>query len=178
MKKNSDIDHPKVHFPGWKERKGPVRYFNSIWWAVKSLVTGMRLTGYYFTHPNKILTQQYPENRKTLYIPERFKGEVTLPHNENNEHKCTGCTLCEMACPNGSIKIITVTEELPDGKKKKKLDKWVYNLGMCTFCNQCIEACPSNAIQMSNAFEHSVYKRETLVKILNKPGSKLKEEKK
>lgn len=154
------------------------RYFQGIVVAFKSFVLGMRLTGHTFISPSKILTQQYPENRKTLYIPERFKGEVVLPHDENNEHKCTGCTLCEMACPNGTIKIITVVEELPDGKKRKKLDTWVYNLGMCTFCNQCIEACPSDAIKMSNAFEHSVYDRQLLVKILNKPGSKLKEEKK
>jgi NADH-quinone oxidoreductase subunit I len=154
-----------------------LRYFNSIIWAFKSFMTGMRLTGTTFLSPRKILTQQYPENRKTLYIPERFKGQVVLPHDENNEHQCTGCTLCEMACPNGSIKIITVTEDLPDGKKKKKLDKWVYNLGMCTFCNQCIEASPSDAIKMSNEFEHSVYQRQNLIKILNRPGSKLKEDK-
>lgn len=154
-----------------------LRYIKSVIAAFNTMITGMRLTGKYFISPRKILTQQYPENRATLYIPERFKGQVTLPHDANNEHLCTGCTLCEMACPNGTIKIITAVEELPDGKKRKKLDKWVYNLGMCTFCNQCIEACPSNAIKMSNAFEHSVYQRQNLVQILNKPGSKLKEDK-
>jgi len=130
---------------------------------------------YYFTHPSKILTQQYPENRKTLYIPEKFRGQLVLPHDENNEHKCTGCTLCERACPNGSIKIITANEETSDGKKRKIIDKWVYNLGMCTFCGLCVEACPSDAIQMSNKFENSLYNREDLIRILNKPGSKLKE---
>jgi NADH-quinone oxidoreductase subunit I len=157
--------------------KSAIRYFKNIYFALQSFVTGMRLTGSYFLSPRKILTQQYPENRKTIYIPERFRAQVILPHNEKNEHKCTGCTLCEMACPNGSIKIVTATEELADGKKKKKLDQWVYNLGMCTFCNQCIEACPSDAIEMSNEFELSVYNRQQLVKILNKPGSKLKEDK-
>lgn len=143
--------------------------------AFRSLFTGMRLTMYYFTHPSKILTQQYPENRKTLYIPEKFRGQLVLPHDENNEHKCTGCTLCERACPNGSIKIITANEETSDGKKRKIIDKWVYNLGMCTFCGLCVEACPSDAIQMSNKFENSLYNREDLIRILNKPGSKLKE---
>jgi NADH-quinone oxidoreductase subunit I len=155
--------------------RSAIKYITTIIVAFKSFATGMRLTGKYFLSPHKILTQQYPENREKLYIPERFRGEVILPHDENNEHKCTGCTLCEMACPNGSIKIITITEDLPDGKKVKKLDKWVYNLGMCTFCSQCIEACPSDAIIMTNTFEHSVYKRSELIKILNKPGSKLKE---
>jgi NADH-quinone oxidoreductase subunit I len=154
-----------------------IRYIKSISWAFRSLINGMRLTGSYFIHPRKILTQQYPENRQTIYIPERFKGEVILPHDEKNEHKCNGCTLCEIACPNGSIKIITSTEETDDGKKRKILDKWIYNLGMCTFCNQCIEACPSNAIIMKNTFEHSKYDRKDLIKILNLPGSKLKENK-
>ena len=143
--------------------------------AFRSLFTGMRLTMYYFTHPAKILTQQYPENRKTLYIPEKFRGQVVLPHDENNEHKCNGCTLCERACPNGTIKIITITEETSDGKKRKGLDKWVYNIGMCTFCALCIEACPSDAIEMNNSFENSLYDRQFLIRILNKPGSKLKE---
>ena len=157
--------------------KAAIRYFRTIYYALHSFASGMKLTGSYFLSPRKILTQQYPENRKIIYIPERFKAQVILPHDQNNEHKCTGCTLCEMACPNGSIKIVTITEELPDGKKKKRLDQWVYNLGMCTFCNQCIEACPSDAIKMSNEFELSVYNRQELVKILNKSGSKLKEDK-
>ncbi len=154
-----------------------IRYFSSIFSAFKSLWTGMKLTFYYMSHPKTILTESYPENRAHLYIPERFKGEVVMPHDENNEHNCTACTLCEMACPNGTIKIISMNEETAEGKKKKVLDKWVYNLGMCTMCGQCVEACPSNAIKMSNSFEHSVYNRAELVKILNKPGSKLKTEK-
>ncbi|GET25918.1 NADH-quinone oxidoreductase subunit I [Prolixibacter sp. NT017] len=154
------------------------QYFRAIWYGFSSLWKGMMLTGHYLVHPKKILTEQYPENRDTLYIPERFQGEVVLPHDENNEHLCTGCTICEMNCPNGSIKIITQQVETPEGKKKKELDKWVYHLGLCTFCGQCIDACPQDAIKMSNAFEHSVYDRKVLTKVLNQPGSKLKSAKK
>ncbi len=100
---------------------------------------------------------------------------MILPHDENNQNSCTASTLCEMACPNGSIKIITAQVETEDGKKKKILDKWVYNLGMCTFCGQCIDACPQGAITKKNSFELSVYNRNDLIKVLNKPGSKLKE---
>lgn len=152
-----------------------INYYLTVLRAFLSLIRGMKITGYYFLHPKKILTQQYPNNRETLYIPDRFKGRVVLPHDENNEHACTGCSICQSACPNGSITIHTVTEELPDGKKKKRLDRWEYNLGMCTLCNQCIEACPSDAIKMENKFEFSVYDREKLIYDLNKPGSKLKE---
>jgi len=157
--------------------KSLFQYLKEVFFFFYSLWTGLKLTLYYFTHPRKeIITEQYPENRTTtINIPERFAGEVILPHDENNKHKCTACTLCEMACPNGSIKIISVQEESEDGKKKRVLDKWIYNLGMCTFCGQCIDACPQDAIIMKNSFELSVYNRNDLVKTLNKPGSKLKE---
>ena len=98
-----------------------------------------------------------------------------MPHNEVNEHRCTGCQACEIACPNGTIKIITKMEILPDGKKKKRIDKFVYNLAMCTMCNLCIESCPSDAIKMAQNFEHSTFDRNSLVKVLNKPESHIME---
>ena len=52
---------------------------------------------------------------------ERFKGEVVMPHNEKNEHKCTGCGICEMNCPNGSIEIISKTILLKTAKRKELL---------------------------------------------------------
>ena len=150
-------------------------YISTIYRSVKSLLTGMRLTGYYFVHPGKILTQEYPDNRKELKMADRFRGEVLMPHNENNEHRCTGCQACEIACPNGTIKIITKQEVLADGKKKKRIDSFIYNLSMCTMCNLCIVSCPSDAIIMGQGFEHSVLDRKQLQKILNTPGSKLME---
>ncbi|MBA3647359.1 MAG: 4Fe-4S binding protein [Chitinophagales bacterium] len=151
-----------------------VNYFKEIYGAVKSLLTGMRRTGYYFTHHKEIITQQYPDNRATLIFPERFRGEVIMPHDENNEHACTGCTACELACPNGTIKIITKSDITPEGKKKKAIDTFVYHLELCTMCNLCIEACPTDAIKMAQTFEHSVYDRSRLTKVLNLPGSKLR----
>ena len=98
-----------------------------------------------------------------------------MPHDEKNEHRCTGCQACELACPNGTIKVITKFEIMPDGRKKKAIDKLVYHLELCTMCNLCIEACPSDAIVMAQTFEHSVYDRNELTKILNNPGSKIME---
>ncbi|MCS6990946.1 MAG: 4Fe-4S binding protein [Chitinophagales bacterium] len=149
------------------------QYFRNIWDGMRSLAAGMRRTGYYFFHHKEIITQEYPDVPPRL--AERFRGEVVMPHNENNEHRCTGCTACELACPNGTIKIITKYEITPDGKKKKALDKFIYHLELCTMCNLCIIACPTDAIKMSQAFEHSVFDRSQLIKILNKPGSRLME---
>lgn len=150
-----------------------VKYIKNVFSAIKSLLVGMRRTGYYFTHHKEIITQQYPDNRETLVLPERFKGEVVMPHNENNEHRCTGCTACELACPNGTIKVITKFDITPEGKKKKAIDKLVYHLELCTMCNLCVIACPSDAIVMAQTFEHSVFDRAQLTKILNNPGSKI-----
>ena len=150
-------------------------YIKDVFGAVKSLLTGMRRTGYYFFHHKEIITQQYPDNKDELKLPERFRGEVVMPHDKNNEHACTGCTACELACPNGTIKIITKFDIQPDGKKKKAIDKFVYHLELCTFCNLCIEACPTDAIIMAQTFEHSVYDRGQLTKILNNPDSKIRE---
>ncbi len=150
-----------------------IKYFKDIYLGVKSLLTGMRVTGHYFTHPKEIITQQYPENRDVLEMFDRFRGEVVLLHDENNEHRCTGCSACEVACPNGTIEILSKWEINEEGKRKKAIDQFVYHLQMCTFCNLCIKSCPTDAIVMGKDFEHAVFDRSELTKILNKPGSKL-----
>ena len=151
------------------------KYMRDVFSAVRSLWKGMKLTGYYFTHHKEIITQQYPSNKETLVLPERFRGEVIMPHDDNNEHACTGCTACELACPNGTIKIITKFELTPEGKKKKAIDTFVYHLELCTMCNLCIEACPTDAIKMAQTFEHSVFDRNQLTKKLNKPDSRIRQ---
>jgi NADH-quinone oxidoreductase subunit I len=150
------------------------QYIKDVFKGAKSLLTGMKLTGKYaIRHRKEKITQQYPDNKQIL--PERFRGEVVMLHDEHNEHACTGCTACELACPNATIKIITKFDVTPEGKKKKALDKFVYHLELCTMCNLCIVACPTDAIKMAQTFEHSVFDRNQLTKILNKPGSKIRE---
>ncbi len=153
-----------------------MRYFKKIFHAIHTLFQGMSVTGHYF-FPNVIkrkhvITRQYPDEPPVVF--ERFKGEVVMWHNENNEHRCTGCQACEIACPNGSIEIIWKWEINPEtGKKKKAIDQHIYHLSMCTMCSLCIQACPTNAIMWSTNFHHATYDRGNLTKVLNKPGSKL-----
>jgi len=159
------------------------QYFVDLFTGVKSLLTGMGVTGYYFFHPSEIVTQQYPENRtgkgnktrKKLEILERFKGEVIMPHNDKNEHRCTGCGICEMNCPNGSIEVIP-RYDMIDGKKKKVIDQHIYHLSMCTFCGLCVKTCPSDALAFGQKFEHAVFNRADLTKVLNQAGSVLTKE--
>ena len=149
------------------------KYFSDIFHGVKSLLIGMSVTGRYFFSPGQIVTQQYPENRKNLQMFERFKGEVIMLHDINNQHRCNGCGICENNCPNGSIEIISARITGEDGKSKRIIDKHIYHLGMCTFCGLCVKNCPSNALGFGNEFEHAVFDRSKLNKVLNQPGSSI-----
>ena len=139
-------------------------YLNKIGTGFVSLLKGMWLTMGYLVDPRKVVTQQYPENRQSLKMMDRFRGGVVMIHDENDENRCTGCSLCERACPNGSISVLT-TKNLAG---KKVLAQYIYRLSQCTFCNLCIEACPFGAIEMGKEFELAVYDREQLTQILNK----------
>jgi NADH-quinone oxidoreductase subunit I len=150
-----------------------LQYLKDIFSGLLSLLRGMKVTSGYFFKPSAIVTRKYPDNRKDLVMFERFKGEVIMPHNEKNEHKCTGCGICEINCPNGSIEVISKTIVTEDGKKKRVIDKHIYRLSMCTFCGLCVKNCPSNALAFGQEFEHAVFNRALLVKQLNKPGSQL-----
>lgn len=119
----------------------------------------------------KKITEKYPENRATLKISDRFRGTLTMPHDENNHHKCVACGLCQMACPNGSINVYFETVENEEGKKTKQLTNYEYNLGTCMFCQLCVNACPHDAICFENSFEHAVFNKAKLVKKLNRDGS-------
>jgi len=150
-----------------------INYFNGIFKGIKSLLSGMSVTMRVFFR--KKVTEQYPENRKTLAISDRWRAVLTMPHDENNEHACTACGICQMNCPNGTITVLSKMIETEDGKSKKVLDKHIYDLGSCSFCNLCVITCPSNAIVFSNDYENAVYTRSKLVEQLNREVSKLRE---
>lgn len=132
--------------------------------STRSLVTGLGITARYGFSPKSIVTEEYPNNRDTLKFPPRFRGRVSLPHDADGEHKCTACTMCEKACPNGSISILA-TKNVTG---KRVLGKFVYRLSQCTMCNLCIEVCPFGAIEMSHEFELATENKEDLVLVLNK----------
>jgi NADH-quinone oxidoreductase subunit I len=150
-----------------------IKYFSEIFNAVRSLWNGMRVTGYYSIHPKQIVTQQYPENRATLKMFDRFKGELILVHDEKNRHNCNGCGICQLNCPNGSIEIISNNIVNIEGKPERIIEKHIYHLSMCTFCGLCVKNCPSDALAFAQTFEHAVFDRNKLTKVLNKPDSKL-----
>ena len=140
-------------------------YFSSVGKGISSLVKGMAVTGKEFVTPK--VTEQYPENRATLKIADRFRAELTLIYDSEGRHKCIGCGICQMNCPTGTIPLTTKMVDLPDGKKKRILDKYMYDLGSCTFCMLCVTTCPQDALEFTNDFEQAVFTRDKLVKQLN-----------
>lgn len=58
---------------------GLLNYLKEIGAGIKTLLTGMRVTSGYFFSPKEIVTQKYPENRDTLKMFDRFKGELEMP---------------------------------------------------------------------------------------------------
>ncbi len=140
-------------------------YFSSLFHGIATLVKGMEVTGKEFITPK--ITERYPENREKVLIPERFRAILTLKYDQQGNHKCIACGICQRNCPNGTITIETKMIDLPDGKKKRVLDSYGYDLGSCTFCQLCVTSCPQNALEFSNDFEQSVFTRSKLVKQLN-----------
>lgn len=142
-------------------------YFGGIKFGLKSLLTGLGVT--FREHLTKKVTEQYPENRKTtLHVSPRHRGRLIMPQDAEGNNKCIACKLCEMACPNGTIKVVQKTIETEDGKKKRVLDDYIYDLGECMFCELCVNACPHEAIKFVNDFENSTFGRDKLVLHLDK----------
>lgn len=140
-------------------------YFSGLGSGLASLIKGMQVTGKEFVTPK--LTERYPENRKEHEWPDRFRAKLELIYDAEGNHRCIACGTCERNCPNGTITIESKMVDTWDGKKKKKLDKYIYDLGSCTFCQLCVLTCPTDAIEFSNDFEQAVFTREKLVKQLN-----------
>lgn len=140
-------------------------YFSSLGKGISSLVKGLEVTGKEFVTPK--ITEKYPDNRDEMHVAQRFRATLEFIYDEEGNHKCIACGTCERNCPNGTITVETKMVDTWDGKKKKKLDRYIYDLGSCTFCQLCVTTCPTNAIRFSNDFEQAVFTREKLVKQLN-----------
>lgn len=143
-------------------------YFSSLGSGIASLVKGLQVTGKEFLTPK--ITEEYPDNRKTADRPgpaaPRFRAQLELIYDAEGNHKCIACGTCERNCPNGTIKIESKMVDTLTGKKKK-LDRYIYDLGSCTFCQLCATTCPTNALRFNNDFETAVFTRDKLVMKLN-----------
>lgn len=98
-----------------------------------------------FFRPN--ITIMYPHERWEL--PERARWAVEMKLDEDGAHKCTGCRICEMTCPDYVIGLDITTDE----ERNKHINHWHYQRGACMMCGLCVEACPYDAIKMGHDYE-------------------------
>jgi formate hydrogenlyase subunit 6/NADH:ubiquinone oxidoreductase subunit I len=155
------IDGKKVSVAIVKSREGLAAIPSSL----AGLAKGMLLTLGYFLRPSKIVTQQYPENRKTLKFPQRYRAMLHLIFEEDGYHRCMACRICEKTCPNRSIKILTQINQISG---KIDLDRYIWRMDTCVFCNACVQSCPFDALEMGHEFENAVYDRRLLIFTLNR----------
>ncbi|MEA2030820.1 MAG: NADH-quinone oxidoreductase subunit I [candidate division Zixibacteria bacterium] len=116
---------------------------------IKALIRGLGITGKHLGR--HAITIQYPEEKWTM--PERSRGIVVLlSDKETGKLNCTGCLLCEKACPSSAIKINAPKN--PE-TKKRELKSFDIDFGLCCFCGLCEESCNFNAIKMATEYEFS-----------------------
>ena len=140
------------------------RYFKRCITGPWSLMCGLSVSLKYFFDPRRIVTAQYPENRKTLRMHPRYRGRLEMIEDADGNNHCTACGMCERACPNASINVLS-TKNIAG---KKVLGRYVYHFASCTQCGLCVEACPFGAIRMNQDFEVATTDPNTLEMILNK----------
>lgn len=116
------------------------------------------------------ITLMYPHERWEL--PENARWAVEMKYDEDGNHKCTGCLICQRTCPDYIIDIDVKTDE----DKNKTIKSWKYQLGACMMCSLCVEACPFDAIQMGKDYELAFTDKEniTLEYLSNVPVAKPK----
>jgi NADH-quinone oxidoreductase subunit I len=145
----------------WIDKSGAI---GGIFRGIRSLFGGMKITVGYLMRPSTVITQEYPENRETLKLPERFRAQLAFNHDANGYHKCTLCRICEEQCPNASI---IITGRAKPAIQKKEVEDFVWRMDSCTFCNTCVIVCPFNVLRFDGTFESSVFDRRLLAYTLN-----------
>jgi len=87
-------------------------------------------------------TVQYPEEVRP--IPGNARTNLVW-----FEERCTGCSTCAQACPDGCILVATSPAE--DGALN--IDRYEIDFRICMYCGLCVEACPYEAIQAGGTWK-------------------------
>ncbi len=90
----------------------------------------------------KPVTVQYPEEVRP--IPIRARTNLIW-----FEERCTGCSTCAQACPDGCILVATSPAE----GGALNVDRYEIDFRICMYCGLCTEACPYQAIQAGGTWK-------------------------
>ena len=108
------------------------------------IAKGLKVTfSYLFRRP---FTIQYPEEQRP--IPVNARTNLLW-----FEERCTGCSTCAQACPDGCILVETSPRE--DGALN--IARYEIDFRLCMYCGLCVEACPYEAIQAGGPVDDATY---------------------
>jgi NADH-quinone oxidoreductase subunit I len=109
------------------------------------------------------ITVQFPDEERD--IPPRARTNLVW-----FVERCTGCSTCAQACPDGCILVETDPRE--DGSYLVK--RYEIDFRLCMYCGLCTEACPYEAIQVGGSYTNvqtdptKLYtNKETLIELAN-----------
>lgn len=106
------------------------------------------------------ITVQYPDEH--VVLPERARWAVIPLMDESGKPKCTACTNCVRACPDGVLDLAFTTRE----DKSKHIDGFSYEVGACMMCGLCVESCPYSALAMGHEYELATTSASELTRVL------------
>ena len=104
------------------------------------MLKGMMVTFKHIFKPPT--TVQYPEEVRP--IPPRARTNLIW-----FEERCTGCSTCAQACPDGCILVATSPAE----GGEFNIDRYEIDFRICMYCGLCTEACPYQAIQAGGTYK-------------------------
>ena len=96
-------------------------------------------------------TIKYPEEAR--HIPVNARTNLLW-----FEERCTGCSTCAQACPDGCILVQTSPRE--DGSYN--VERYEIDFRLCMYCGLCVEACPYEAIQAGGPLDDATYDFESI----------------
>ena len=113
-------------------------------------------------------TIRYPEQKLTFDSGYEFdpKTQVGSPGSKGRHilylDKCTGCSLCAIACENIADCIDMVKVEGKWPKNKKSIMPQI-DYARCVFCGFCVDACPFDCLYMTPEYELASTDKRKLV---------------
>jgi NADH-quinone oxidoreductase subunit I len=110
----------------------------------RGIAKGLMVTLRYLVR--RPFTTQYPEDIRP--VPVNARTNLLW-----FEERCTGCSTCAQACPDGCI--LVETEPKADGQLNIK--RYEIDFRLCMYCGLCTEACPYEAIQVGGILADASY---------------------
>ena len=108
------------------------------------VVRGMVVTLQHVFKPP--ITVNYPEYQRD--VPVRARTNLLW-----FEERCTGCSTCAQACPDGCI----LVETAPRSDGTLEIKRYEIDFRICMYCGLCTEACPYQAIQSGGRYDDAQY---------------------